>query len=887
MFPLFRKLYYSLIFCFFLPALSVGQVPTKSLVFLDSLSLAQDKDSLNGYIELLRSFAKSLRGLPEKNQIIVDTFQKYRPFREPVTASEHSSVRGWYASLLYSERQIYGDLALNMELAKQATKYNYEKEVVDRNGKFIEQPIADYYARTDDYDQSIFWYNSMIAGCKKRNDYNRLCLVFKSISESYSFKNDMDRVGDYLDSTRLYLPLTIGERARLAFQVTELEQIQPKERGVIWKGKVLALLNELEQPEGRKYRSDVLDLLVENSLVNQQYEEAEKYLFRLREIVSITDRSKQIKRELAKVELKLVKIALQTFEHDSLNRRMNRAFFCLTGKLQSEYDLSKDLYPENTLVEWWQIKGEQHLRAYEKGSELSSIEESIKAAEIAIKTNNIIRDPILQSKSEQLSAGLTRELYDDLIKRYILRYKHDPEERTIAKIEQTIIHSNDYFLRERKVFDEAVGLLSKDLQAKIIGLQKQLSKSQHALYSSNSSDNEDLQIEILSIRKEIQDSLKPFIAVREKTSQSFEAPYLAIYRTQDHIYSIFRSQKDEVEIRTNPTSEIDQKMKRFRELILIHTEFNDLSVLLTNLYDEVVPTDAILPEVITVFLDGALADFPIELLRKNKRYLLEDHKIQYFQVNTDEQSINSSEVDRKWLFVRPEYPKDSRSFAMLDENARSGFYNLAFAQKEVQGIVNVLREESDILEIIEFEVLDSMIQNSDILHFAGHGKAWADSAYLVLFNSKGYEKWHAGQISEKSYDLDLVTLSACETGLGEYVSGDGIQSIGRSFLAAGAKAVCYTLWTVNDNATSDLMTAFYKNMRKGMPKNEALQNAKLNFLAKASPEKRHPYFWAGIVIQGNNQALFETPNLSYFAILSLLSLAFILLVFFTKRKIKT
>jgi CHAT domain-containing protein len=99
-------------------------------------------------------------------------------------------------------------------------------------------------------------------------------------------------------------------------------------------------------------------------------------------------------------------------------------------------------------------------------------------------------------------------------------------------------------------------------------------------------------------------------------------------------------------------------------------------------------------------------------------------------------------------------------------------------------------------------------------------------------------------------DADLVTLSACDSGLGKEMGGEGLIGLTRAFQYAGARSVVASLWSVYDRSTADLMRHFYGALRRGVPKDEALRRAQVA-LIQGGPQRSHPLSWAAFQLFGD------------------------------------
>ena len=106
----------------------------------------------------------------------------------------------------------------------------------------------------------------------------------------------------------------------------------------------------------------------------------------------------------------------------------------------------------------------------------------------------------------------------------------------------------------------------------------------------------------------------------------------------------------------------------------------------------------------------------------------------------------------------------------------------------------------------------------------------------------------------------LVVLSACDTGRGDPIDGQGVLGLRRAFAMAGVQTLVMTLWRIDDQATPALQAAFYENLRAGMGRTDALRQAQRATLRRAT--HAHPYYWAGFEISGVPDPLVLDPTLS-------------------------
>jgi CHAT domain-containing protein/Tfp pilus assembly protein PilF len=200
------------------------------------------------------------------------------------------------------------------------------------------------------------------------------------------------------------------------------------------------------------------------------------------------------------------------------------------------------------------------------------------------------------------------------------------------------------------------------------------------------------------------------------------------------------------------------------------------------------------------------------------------------------------------------------------------FSPLPASRREVEGIAGVYagRAATYLAEHATEERAKAIGKGMRYLHFASHAvldeRFPLNSALALTIPARPAESQANGLLQaweifeQMRIDADLVTLSACETGLGKEMGGEGLVGLTRAFQYAGARSVLASLWSVGDDSTAELMTRFYGHLKAGKEKDQALRAAQLELIRTRRPLKdsrgtalavAHPFHWAAFQVIGD------------------------------------
>jgi len=208
-------------------------------------------------------------------------------------------------------------------------------------------------------------------------------------------------------------------------------------------------------------------------------------------------------------------------------------------------------------------------------------------------------------------------------------------------------------------------------------------------------------------------------------------------------------------------------------------------------------------------------------------------------------------------------------------------YSLQCNGEEVKAINGLFNGQEQIGGQANLASFKEMAKDYRIIHLATHACAGESDALNKIYFADGYLTNF--DLNNLELNADLAVLSACNTGSGQLVKGEGVMSLSRGFTLANCPSTLMSLWTVDDCITSDLMLRFYEKLKTGLPKDKALQLTKIEHLESADKAGLHPYYWAAFLQSGNASAMDFSTGWNYWWGLPAMVL-FMLLLFLRRRR---
>ncbi|WP_378179294.1 CHAT domain-containing protein [Aquimarina sp. SS2-1] len=561
------------------------------------------------------------------------------------------------------------------------------------------------------------------------------------------------------------------------------------------------------------------------------------------------------------------------------------------------------------------------------------LHKSLKIYEQADILIDYIRKSYQDYQQKLIFASKTREMYSDAIKAQLLYHKKFAKKSALEKIIYYVEKSKANMLKdlinESKTKDFAG--LSKELLEleRIQRINRSFYQSRIIEERSNTEINHERITEYerkLAYLKNIEDSIafilekdypkyyelryKKTVVLVSKIQKMLKdnTTLLEFFISDDKIYAITITKK-EIAIKEMHIPSLDQKITEFRQSIKDKNTQNYKAVANQLYQDLIAPTkNQFVGKELIIVPDGRLWYLNFDLLLSQKdvsnnpkelSYLLNDYAISY---------ANSANLlfskNQKRIFDFSEVQKECLAFSFSGNSAFQNSKSISLSalteyendlpgtRKEIKAIANIINGNYFYgSEAVEINFKKNAGQYS-ILHLALHGEVDNErpenSRLYFTRNNDSIEDnlLYSHELFSLNIPAELTVLSACNTGTGKIAKGEGIMSLGTAFQYAGTKSLLLSSWEVSDQTTPELMKNFYTNIKDGMNKAEALQQAKLQYLHNASMNRTHPFYWGGFYLLGDVAPVqFSTDYTLYWVIGFVgLMLSFLVIFWYRKRK---
>lgn len=215
-------------------------------------------------------------------------------------------------------------------------------------------------------------------------------------------------------------------------------------------------------------------------------------------------------------------------------------------------------------------------------------------------------------------------------------------------------------------------------------------------------------------------------------------------------------------------------------------------------------------------------------------------------------------------------------------------YRQPFALQAAKRIGNFFSHDLFVEQQAEERTFKRLAPEYRILHLGTHGEVnnqaplqsrlFFAKAPAADSSNKDDGYLYAYEIYAMQLRAELAVLTACETGTGALRNGEGVMSLAHSFMHAGCPSVVMSLWKIDEKASTEIITAFYENLKKGEHKSAALRNAKLQLIHDGVERLSHPYYWAGLALIGDNAPVYRAAPWRYWWVAALVASAAIVLL---------
>ncbi len=839
------------------PIHTITYAQEASIIFNDSLNYFLARKDFDAFIKKV-SIISDTAYKQKDSKYLIHLGNKLDQDFGDLTAVQKKQLRIKATHLAQNIFNLTGNLDESLAVYLIAHEQVDNKQVLDSIAWYVENRIANLYTRKGDYDRADY-FSQLLETSLIHFQLTELLTRFytnlgRNLMSQFRPEEAIESFhkGYYLADSIQYTKGVFSNALNLVEVYVELPEYSLAYPFLI---KASESLKHLESD--KKY----LEMRSELEFQNARYlirelkygESIERFKNSIQTLKEFHISSSR--REFAKSYAALANAYLLTDSLEKAKAALDQGFLCLIPEFTNSNELPDEinLYPENSFIDLFQVQIQFYIAQFEQTDDIHFLRNAISATNLALLVNDLIIETILSDPSKLTAIRNNKDLVGRGIELTYKLYEASPD-TDILEIARTFFNrSKSVLYREKTVRSYIIEYLSPEDKLKWHIFNDSIIILYRIKLEATDNANK-INGQILLLQDRIDQLLRPY---ENKVLLQFKTPdtYIEYVVTEDTIFVLAEINRQKVFKKIGHHTILDELLYRLNKYIL-DKGYSPEGDILNELYSFLVlPITSKIPEKIIIIPDESIGNVPFEILKDSSGHFLIDHAtISYaFEYKTLDIHYEYQKEASPIFCLAPQYDKRE---IKVDEESRGSVYHLPFAKMEVDSIQAVYYGEANVSQSGDKNEWQDNVSRTRIFHFAGHAIINKDQSYLAL-TSVDIEKDQltSKEIALLKLSLDLVVLSACETGRGNIEHGEGVRSLGRSFMESGAKATIISLWTVNDKATSDIMVLFYKYLREGVAKDQALRLSKLDYIHKATKRNAHPYFWGAFIPAGNMNSL--------------------------------
>lgn len=817
----------------------------------DSLDYFLTKDDLVSYFKKVEALADSAQKHNRLEALRLLGEKLLTPFRN-LSDKEKMALRNSAMYLgSYIERKL-GDYNFALQVYLVAHAHVIDTIFLDHNSWYVENRIINNYTRLGDYEKADAFAELTERSLLHFKKYEFLSRLYTNWGINLDSRKQPDQAivlfnkGLAIADSLHYYPGIFSNHLNLADMYSNGGQPDLARVHLLGAEEVL---DSLQKEKNIWERISSLEITkADLSRFSGQYSESiAHYREALKAGMAFYTGSKS--RELAKIYTPLAEVYLLM---DSVAEAETAIHKGLTSLLPNYVDHTtlpplSELYRENSFINLFALKAETLQRHFEKTGDTLYISQALASIDLSLDASDLIRNALIMEPSKLISLSDHKPLVNKGIELANTLYSQGNQDIYFQKARALFTRSKGLLLNEKmkrnfiaKKLTTAERKELETLEEKILDL--------HTRKFEPEADPLKINSEILQLKSRIDLLLEGYKGYQAK--RAVFSDYIEYCVTADDVFAMASIEGKNRFLKLGKSGQLDTLLQQMNVYISLRDEGKGEEVLRKLDQFLMVPVVQSLPGRLVIIPDGVLSLVPFEILKdEHNKYRVERTTISYaFQyepfIPDKIKRSNKTEI----FCLAPEYREAAKTGHGIE---RGSLYHLPYVQWELDSIQHLFRKKAKISRSGEKEKWFGEIRQAGIFHFAGHAIVQKEFAFLALkdTNQLKYQLTDV-EISEMHNPMELVVLSACETGLGKYDSGEGVRSLGRSFMEAGAGAAVYSLWNVNDRSTAAFMHSFYTYLKTGKRKDEALRQCKLDFLHHPDEAFHHPYYWAAFVGAG-------------------------------------